>query len=159
MTTGCRRGVAGAAGWRYWWRAERGSVTAEAVLVAPILVALLVFVAVVCHRGVDARLRLDDAAHQAARAASLQRSASAAGTAARDTAGTALGAAGLVCRDVSAITTTTAAPGGTVTVAVSCAVDFGQALFLGIPGCTVLHATASEVIDTYRSTQTQPGGA
>ncbi|OXM44138.1 pilus assembly protein TadE, partial [Amycolatopsis alba DSM 44262] len=53
---------------RAWWRAERGSVTAEAVLLTPVLVMLLVLLAVVVHRGVDARLRLDDAAHQGARA-------------------------------------------------------------------------------------------
>lgn len=71
---------------RRWWAAERGSVTAEAVLVTPLLVMLLLFVAVVVHRGVDARLRLDDAAHQAARAATLHRSTTTATSAARDTA-------------------------------------------------------------------------
>lgn len=141
----------GKAGWRRWWQAERGSVTSEAVLVAPILVMLLVFLAVVVHRGVDARLRLDDVAHQAARAASLHRGTTAAIAAARDTATTALAQAGVVCRDMSTSTTTTAAPGGTVSVVVRCTVDFGQALLLGVPGDKTLQATATEVIDTYRS--------
>jgi Flp pilus assembly protein TadG len=130
-------------------------VASEAVLVAPILVMLLVFVAVVVHRGVDSRLRLDDVAHQAARAASLHRSVTAATAAARDTATSALAQAGVVCRDVSTSTMTTATPGGTVSVVVRCTVDFGQALLLGVPGDKTLQATATEVIDTYRST----GGA
>lgn len=136
---------------RPWWAAERGSVTAEAVLVTPLLVMLLVFLAVVVHRGVDARLRLDDAAHQAARAATLQRSTTAAATAAADTADTALAQAGLVCRDVSTTMSGTLAPAGAVTVHVACTVDFGQALLLGVPGGKTLEATASEVVDTYRS--------
>ena len=63
-TTPCRRS---------WWREDRGSVISEIVLITPFLVILLVFVAVVVHRGVDARLRINDVAHQAARAASLER--------------------------------------------------------------------------------------
>ncbi|WP_439382133.1 TadE/TadG family type IV pilus assembly protein [Amycolatopsis lexingtonensis] len=152
MTTSRLRRVAG------WWRAERGSVTAEAVLVTPLLVMLLVFVAVVVHRGVDARLRLDDAAHQAARAASLQRTPTAATAAAEATATSVLAHAGLVCRDAAVSTTTSASAGSTVVVSVRCTVDFGQALLLGVPGTRTLDATASEVIDTYRS-QPIAGGA
>ncbi|SEB46253.1 TadE-like protein [Amycolatopsis tolypomycina] len=138
-----------------WWAGDRGSVTAEAVLLTPILVLLLVFIAVVIHRGVDARLRLDDVAHQAARAASLQRTTTAATTAARDTATSALTQAGIACHGVSTSTTTTATPGGTVIVVVACTVDVGQALLLGVASRT-LQATATEVIDTYRS-EAQPG--
>lgn len=141
-----------------WWRAERGSVTAEAVLIAPVLFMLLVFVAVVVHRGVDARLCLDDAAHQAARAASLQRTPAAATTAAEATATSALAHAGLVCRDAVVSTTTSSSPGSTVVVSVQCTVDFGQALVLGVPGSRTFSAAASEIIDTYRS-QLTAGGA
>ncbi|WP_410645331.1 TadE/TadG family type IV pilus assembly protein [Amycolatopsis sp. lyj-346] len=140
-----------------WWRAERGSVTVEAVLLAPVLVMLLVFFAVVVHRGVDARLRLDDAAHQAARAASLQRTRTAAVAAAQATVASALAHAGLVCRDATVSTTTSSSPGSTVVVSVRCTVDFGQALVLGVPGSRTLSAQASEVVDTYRSQRT--GGA
>ncbi|MCR6488283.1 pilus assembly protein [Amycolatopsis sp. OK19-0408] len=125
-------------------------MTAEAVLLTPILVLLLVFIAVVVHRGVDARMRLDDVAHQAARAASLQRTTTAAAVAARDTATSALAQAGIACHDVSTSTTTTAAPGGTVIVVVRCTVDVAQALLLGVASRAV-QATATEVIDTYRS--------
>jgi Flp pilus assembly protein TadG len=143
---------------RRWWAGEGGSVTAEAVLVTPLLVILLVFLAVVVHRGVDARLRLDDAAHQAARAATLQRSTTAATTAARDTAEAALARAGLVCRGVTTTVSGTLTPAAAVTVQVRCTVDFGQALLLGVPGGKTLDSSASEVVDTYRS-QTEPAGA
>ncbi|WP_039795087.1 TadE/TadG family type IV pilus assembly protein [Amycolatopsis alba] len=142
---------------RAWWRAERGSVTAEAVLLTPVLVMLLVLLAVVVHRGVDARLRLDDAAHQGARAATLHRSTTAATAAARDTAGSALNHAGVVCRDVTTTMSGTLAPASAVTVQVRCTVDFGQAVLLGVPGGKTLVSSASEVVDTYRS-QAQRGG-
>ncbi|GAB2790651.1 TadE/TadG family type IV pilus assembly protein [Amycolatopsis magusensis] len=138
-------------GMRRWWAAERGSVTAEAVLVTPLLVMLLVFLAVVVHRGVDARLRLDDAAHQAARAATLHRGLPAATAAARDTASAALAHAGLVCRDVTTTMSGSLVPAGTVTVSLRCTVDFGQALLLGVLGGKILESTASEVVDTHRS--------
>jgi Flp pilus assembly protein TadG len=150
MTSGSRVRVI-AARCRRWAGADRGSVTAEAVLVAPVLVMLLVFVAVVIHRGVDARLRLNDAAHQAARAASIERNAVAAATAARDTASTALAHAGVVCQDVATNTTGEFRPGSAVSVTVRCTVDFSQALLLGVSGERTLQATASEVIDLYRS--------
>ncbi|MDT8916041.1 TadE/TadG family type IV pilus assembly protein [Amycolatopsis sp. PS_44_ISF1] len=143
---------------RRWWAAEAGSVTAEAVLVTPLLVMLLVFLAVVVHRGVDARLRLDDAAHQAARAATLQRNTPAAATAARATAEAALAQAGLMCRGVTTTLSGTPTPAAAVTVRVRCTVDFGQALLLGVPGRKTLESSASEVVDTYRS-QAGPEGA
>ncbi|UOZ03405.1 TadE/TadG family type IV pilus assembly protein [Amycolatopsis sp. WQ 127309] len=141
-----------------WWRAERGSVTAEAVLLTPVLVILLVFVAVVVHRGVDARLRLDDAAHQAARAASLQRTPAAAAAASEATATAALARAGVVCRGIAVNTATSATAGTTVVVSVRCTVDFGQALVLGVPGTKTLSASAAEIIDVFRS-QSAAGGA
>jgi hypothetical protein len=131
-------------------------VTVEAVLLAPVLIMLMVFVAVVVHR--DARLRLDDAAHQAARAASLQRTPAAAVAAAQATATSALAHTGLVCRDAAVSTTTSASPGSTVVVRVRCTVDIGQAFILGVPGSRTLTAEATEVIDTYRS-QSTAGGA
>ena len=145
--------------WITWWRDDRGSVAAEITLLTPLLIMLLVFVAVVIHRGVDARIRLDDAAHQAARAASLQRSAPAAVTAARSTAAGALSGAGVVCRFLGVNTLTAGlVPGGTVTVTLSCTVDLSDAMVLGVPSQRVLSATASEPVDTWRSVAVPSGG-
>jgi Flp pilus assembly protein TadG len=146
------REVRSRGGWRAWWCTDRGSVAAEVTLVTPFLIMLLVFIAVIIHRGVDARLRLDDAAHQAARAASIQRTRLAASTAAQSTAASALSAAGVVCQSLSVDTVTTGlVPGGTVTVTLSCSVDLSDALLLGVAGHPRLSATAREPLDTYRS--------
>jgi Flp pilus assembly protein TadG len=136
-----------------WWRADHGSVAAEVAIVAPFLVMLLVFVAVVIHRGVDARIRIDDTAHQAARAASIERTPAAAVAAAESTATAALSAAGVVCRSLSIRTATDELrPGGDVRVSVACDVDFGDALLLGVPGSKHLSASAIEPVDAWRST-------
>ncbi|WP_281277851.1 TadE/TadG family type IV pilus assembly protein [Saccharothrix texasensis] len=138
--------------WRAWWHADRGSVAAEVTLVAPLLVMLLVFVAVVIHRGVDARLRLEDAAHQAARAASVERTSATATAAAQSTAAGALSSAGVTCMSLNVDTDTSGMQsGGTVSVTVSCTVDFGDALLLGVPGWKLLSTTAVEPVDTWRS--------
>jgi Flp pilus assembly protein TadG len=135
-----------------WWREDRGSASSEIVLFTPLLVMLLVFVAVVVHRGADARLRINDVAHQAARAASLERTGTRAAEQARSTATAALASAGVTCRSVTVdITTAGLRPGGTVTVTVGCDVDLGDALVLGA-GRKCLSATAIEPVDTWRST-------
>ncbi len=138
-----------------WWRAERGSVTVEAVMLTPVLVLLLLLIAVVIHRGVDARLRLDDAAHQAARAASQQRSPVAARVAAQSSVDAAVASAGVACRDATTNFSGSLTPGSTVTVTVRCVVDFRQAGPLALLGAQTLQSTATEVVDLYRS---QSGG-
>jgi Flp pilus assembly protein TadG len=137
---------------REWWREGRGSATVELTVLVPVLVMLLLFVGVVVHRAVEARIRLDDVAHQAARAASLERSAPTAGAAARRTAEAALAAAGVSCAS-SDVRTDAAGlrPGGAVRVTVTCVVDLGDALLLGVAGRRSLSASALEPVDVYRS--------
>lgn len=131
---------------------DRGSVAAEVTLVAPLLLMLLVFVAVVVHRGVDARLRVEGAAHQAARAASIERTPAKAIAAAQSTAASALSHAGVTCESLTVDTVTSdIRPGGTVSVTISCTVDFDEALTLGVPGHKRLSAKAVEPIDRWRS--------
>lgn len=137
---------------RAWWRAERGSAATELTLLAPVLVMLMVLVGVVAHRVVDARLRLDSTAHQAARAASIERSAAGADRAAGDLAGAALGSAGPSCAEFSVATDTSDfRAGGTVSVTVSCSVDLAGGLLLGVPGRVDVTATATEPVDAFRS--------
>ena len=141
-----------------WWADDRGSVAAELALITPLLTTLLVFVAVVVHRGVDARLRIDDAAHQAARAASVERGPVTAHAAARTTATRALADAGVACRAVTIdVDTGGVRPGGTVVVTLSCRVDFGDAPVLGLPGGRTLTSRAVEPVDTWRSAPTGSG--
>jgi Flp pilus assembly protein TadG len=141
-----------------WWHSDRGSVAAEVTIATPLLIMLLVFVAVVIHRGVDARLRIDDAAHQAARAASVQRTPVTATAAAQSTATSALSSAGVSCASMTVDTATGGMqPGGTVSVTVTCTVDFGDALMFGVPSKS-LSATAIEPIDTWRAVTVNAAG-
>ncbi len=137
---------------------ERGSAAVEITLATPLLVLLLVFVGVFTHRGVDARLRMEDAAGQAARAASLTRSPAAAASAATSTGEQALAQAGLACPH-PAIATDTAdfRPGGVVTVTITCRVDLTGADPLPVGAGRDLTATAASPIDTWRGTTTIGG--
>ncbi|RAS58982.1 hypothetical protein C8D87_11635 [Lentzea atacamensis] len=115
------------------------------------MVMALVFVAVVVHRGVDARLRLNDVAHQAARAASIERTDKRASAAATAVATRALADAGVSCQAMSVEVLGGVRPGAAVTVTVSCTVDLSGATLLGVPARKRLSSTASEAVDTWRS--------
>jgi len=143
---GGRRVVSGPCG-------DEGSVAAEVAIAIPVLVAVLLFVGVLVARGVDARLRLDDAAHQAARAASLTRTPAAATSAAQQAATASLAHAGVDCADPTVtVDTSDFQPGGMVTVTVSCRLHLSPAAALLATGDQrTLTATASSPIDTYRA--------
>jgi Flp pilus assembly protein TadG len=134
---------------------DRGSVAAELTLVTPLLLVVLLFV-VLCGRLVGARLRLEDVAHQAARAASAARTIPAAQADARATAEAALTAAGIACRALQ-VTVDTAGlrPGSTVTATVACTVGLGDMSLLSVPGTTRLSATFTSPVDEFREA---PGG-
>lgn len=134
-----------------WWRDQRGSAAAEVTLWAPVMVMALVLVAVVVHRGVDARLRLNDVAHQAARAASIEHTNARAETAAMAAATRALADAGVSCQSVQVNVLGAVRPGATVTVTVSCDVDLADAALLGVAARKRLSSSASELVDTWRS--------
>jgi len=136
--------------------ASRGSATVELVLAAPILILLLWFL-VYCGRMSDSRLRIEDAAHQAARAASLDRDPAAARTDARSTAANALAAGGITCRSFAVATSGTLEPGSTVTASVTCTVGLSDLALLHVPGSQTLTARFSAPVDTYRGTS--EGGA
>ncbi|WP_436776782.1 TadE/TadG family type IV pilus assembly protein [Yinghuangia sp. YIM S09857] len=134
-------------------RDERGSATVELVLLVPLLVLILLFVVAV-GRFASARGLVDDAAHQAARAASLTRNAPAAEQAAYDAAHTALSGAGVTCTSLAVtVNTQEFTPGGRVRVAVSCTVSLAEMSALGLPGHRTLHGSATSVVDTHRGTQ------
>lgn len=143
---------------RALYQDERGSATAEMALLTPLLIIMLLFI-VFCGRLADSKLRLEDAAHQAARAASLARTVTAAHDDAHATAHTALADAGITCQRL-AVTVKTAGlrPGSTVTVDLTCAVGLFDLALPGVPGSTTLSASFSSPVDTYRSLA-QDGGA
>jgi Flp pilus assembly protein TadG len=140
---------------------ERGSAAAELVLCTPLLILLLLFV-VFCGRVADTSERLNDVAHQAARAATLARTSGQAVASAQSTATEALASAGINCQSLSVSTDTQGLePGSTVTVTVSCTVGLGDLTMLGLPGSRTFQSSFSSPVDVYRGTSTiaQAGGA
>ena len=99
---------------------DGGSVSAELALVTPLLLLLLVFV-VMLGRLAEARLQVDDAAAQAARAATSAGDAGSASVVARQSATAGLASDGVTCSALSVTTDTSDfVPGGVVRVAVTC---------------------------------------
>ncbi|WP_323187299.1 MULTISPECIES: TadE/TadG family type IV pilus assembly protein [unclassified Streptomyces] len=130
---------------------DRGSAAVELVLVAPLLV-LVMLVVVAVGLLVDARLVVSDAAHQAARAASLARTDTVARGSADRAASQALREAGAACTQPRVrLATGHLAPGATVTAHVSCTADLGRLTGTGLPGRVQVEGTAYSVVDTYRS--------
>lgn len=127
-------------------------MSAELVILTPLLILLLLFVVVV-GRLASARLDVDGAAAQAARAASLARSPAAARSAARQTATAALAGQRVSCAQLAvAVDTTAFAPGGSVAVTVSCAVDLSQLTGLRLPARETVADRFVAPIDVYRAT-------
>ena len=132
-------------------RDEAGSVATELVLLTPLLILMLLFV-VALGRTVSARLDVDGAAAQAARAASIARDPSTATAMAQETATTALGSDGVTCGHLT-VTTDTAqfARGGQVAVTVTCSVGLSDLTGLRLPASESVSSTATSVIDVYRA--------
>lgn len=136
---------------------ERGSVAAELTLLVPALVTLLLFV-VFCGRLAEARLRVEDAAHQAARAATIARSTGQAGADARATAQAALDRAGMSCRALTVDTRLVdLRPGGTVSVTVACQVGVSDLALLAVPATVSVSASAESIVDRWRGGPAPPG--
>lgn len=145
--------------WRSFRTDDRGSATVEMVLLTPLLIVMLVFV-VFCGRLADCTLRLNDVAHQAARAASLARTVTSAHNDASATAQEALAQAGITCQTL-AVTVSAAGlqPGSTVSVDVTCTVGLSDLALLGVPGSKTLTASFSSPVDTFRSAAGKGSGA
>ncbi|MFB6534828.1 MULTISPECIES: TadE/TadG family type IV pilus assembly protein [Streptomyces] len=122
----------------------------ELVLVIPLLV-LVLLVVVGLGRLADARLVVADAAHQAARAASLARTERAARTQANRAATTALKEAHANCTHPSiGVTTGGLIPGANVSAKISCTAGLADLTGTGMPGHVRLAGTAFSVVDTFR---------
>lgn len=130
-----------------------GSATLELVVLAPALLALVLLV-VAAGRVAAAQGQVDGAARDAARAASLERSASSAQAAARDTAAASLTAQHVRCGSmtVRVAGSFAAAPGtpAAVQVIVGCTLPLGDIGLPGLPGAKSLTADYTTVLDTYR---------
>jgi Flp pilus assembly protein TadG len=131
-------------------RDEHGAATLELVVLVPLLV-VLVLAAVGLGRVAAARIAVDDAAHQAARAASLTRDPGQADLQARHAAGTALAESGRTCSGATVrVRAGDLAPGTRVASTVTCTTELGDVLIPGMPGRITLTGRAASDIDTFR---------
>ena len=133
-------------------RDESGSVAAELVLLTPLLILMLLFV-VALGRLSGARLEVDGAAAQAARAASIARDPGTAVVMATQTATAALGSDHVTCAQLTVSTDTAQfVPGGSVAVTVTCHVALSDLTGLRLPVAESVTSRATAVVDTFRST-------
>lgn len=134
---------------------DDGSASIElAVLAVPL--AALILVAIFGGRLQVANGVIDAAAHDAARAASISRTAGTAQANARRAASDTLSQQGLHCSTLTVTLNTSgfAVPVGrpaTVSATVRCVVDLHDLTAPGIPGSRTLTATFVSPLDTYRT--------
>lgn len=131
---------------------DDGTTAVEVVLVAPVFLAALLLV-VGLGRIVEAEGRVQGAASDAARAASLARNGVLATASARDAAALNLDGRGVSCTafDV-AVDTADFRPGGLVRVSVSCTADLSGFGLVGLPGSKTLRGEATAPLEQYRGT-------
>ena len=134
---------------------EQGSATVELTLLVPALVLVLGLL-VAGGRVWFARTTVTEAAHSAARAASLARAPGPAAADGHDAATAALSTAGLRCASRSVVVQTAAfaVPVGTpatIRATVRCSVPLADVLLPGLPGHLAVTGTGASALDTYRS--------
>jgi Flp pilus assembly protein TadG len=135
-------------------RDDRGSVTLEFVVLAPVLLALIGLLIMAGRVGIASN-SVEAAADEAARSASISRTAAGARSAAQDGARRTLAAQDLRCSSVQVDVDTSgfAVPVGLpaqVRATVTCVVALGDLALPGFPGSRTVTATAVSPVDTYR---------
>ena len=128
---------------------ERGSMSVEMIVLVPVLL-LIVMIAVAGGRLVSAEGMVQAAARDAARAASIERSAGEADAAARRSLAAA-DTANAQCSggvDVGGF-----GRGGTVTATVRCRVELSDLGLVFLPGATTVSASSTAPVDTWRGTR------
>lgn len=133
--------------------ADRGSVTLELAVLAPALLLLLAAL-VLAGRVQTTTSAAEQAAHAAARDASLARTAEAARQAAVATADADLRGSRCTTTDVMVETagfSATVGTNATVTVTVTCSMTFADLAVPGLPGSHTITARATSPIDRYRA--------
>ncbi|ALV30746.1 TadE family protein [Streptomyces sp. CdTB01] len=140
--------------WACRLRSDEGSVAIEAAIVLPALIMFLCL-ALAGGRIVTSGAKIDAAAQDAAREASIHRTAAAAQAAAQAAAAESLNDQGIACASSSVHVDTgglsvPVGQVGTVTATVTCTVTLADLLLPGVPGARTLTATATSVVDRFR---------
>ncbi|MFJ3714121.1 MULTISPECIES: TadE/TadG family type IV pilus assembly protein [unclassified Streptomyces] len=135
-------------------RRDTGSAAIEAVIVTPLLIMFLCL-AIAAGRLATAGSKIDAAAEDASREASISRTASSAQNNAYAAARESLQDQGVTCAGTSVSVNTgglsvPVGQVGTVTVTVRCTVAFSDLLLPGTPGSRTLDSAFTSVVDQYR---------
>ncbi|MET9083649.1 TadE family protein [Streptomyces sp. NPDC004237] len=135
-------------------RGDEGSAAIEATIILPSLIMFLCL-AIAGGRIVTSGAKIDAAAEDAAREASIHRTAAAAHSAAQAAASESLSDQGLACATTGVLINVSGlsvpvGQVGTVTVTVTCTVRLSDLLLPGAPGTRTLTSTATSVVDQYR---------
>ncbi|WP_406490533.1 TadE/TadG family type IV pilus assembly protein [Streptomyces phaeochromogenes] len=136
--------------WARRLRSDEGSAAIEAAIILPSLIMFLCL-AIAGGRLVTSGSKIDAAAEDAAREASIHRTAGAAQAAAAES----LNDQGISCVSTSVNIDTgglnvPVGQVGTVSVTVNCTVNLSDLLLPGVPGSRTLTSTATSVVDQYR---------
>lgn len=140
--------------WVHRLRSDEGSAAIEAAVILPSLIMFLCL-AIAGGRIVTSGAKIDAAAEDAAREASIHRTAASAQGAAQSAAAESLNDQGITCAstNVSVNTGGLSVPVGqlgTVSVTVTCTVNLADLLLPGLPGARTLTSTATSVVDQHR---------
>ncbi|MEU1660667.1 TadE/TadG family type IV pilus assembly protein [Streptomyces griseofuscus] len=135
-------------------RGDEGSAAIEAAIVLPSLL-LFLCLAIAGGRIVTSGSKIDSAAQDAAREASIHRTTAAAQGAARSAAAESLNDQGIKCTSTAVRVNTgglsvPVGQVGTVTATVTCTVSLSDLLLPGLPGAKTLTSTTTSVVDRYR---------
>jgi Flp pilus assembly protein TadG len=136
---------------------DRGSEAIQAAIVTPLLIAF-VSMAIAAGRLVLAGSKIDAAAEDAARSASIERTYAGAQSAASAAAARSMSDQGMACSSKSVSIdadglTVPVGQVGTVTVTITCTVPLSDLLLPGAPGSKTLTSHFTSVVDAYRSRQ------
>lgn len=127
---------------------ERGSISVELVILAP-LFGILLLAVVVVGRVQNSRADIEGAARSAARDLSISRDPTAAVGRVRTEISQMVDVGSPGCQTMSFTPEITAE---SVTVTIACVADLQDASILPVPGQMTLSATATEIIDQFRET-------
>ncbi|MFE2326045.1 TadE/TadG family type IV pilus assembly protein [Streptomyces sp. NPDC059385] len=141
--------------WTERFRDDRGSEAIATAIVVPLLLMLLCM-AIAGGRIVTSGAKVDAAAEDAARAASISRTYTSAQAEAAAAAARSLNDQGIQCSSTSTSIDSSglAVPlgqVGTVTVTISCTVPLSDLLLPGVPGSKTMTSSFTSVVDAYRS--------
>lgn len=128
---------------------QHGGVSTELAVLTPVLMVLLLFV-VYGGRLAQAQHDVAQATAEAARQATMQRSGSV-DAAARAVVVDNLDAAGVSCVGLRTAVRGDPRPGGSIDVTATCTVDLHGVATLGLPAHATVTASATQVVDAYRS--------